>query len=146
MSRLLGVYEEKPEDFSPAVEVAACHIESERGLLLLRRAPLESEPGTWGVPGGKIEAGESPIEGALRELFEETSIALERSSIEEVCKFYIRKAELDYTYHLFRIRLDRDFEVRISDEHTDYQWVSDTDLKDMPLIAGAKEILDFLVK
>ena len=36
-------------------------------------APGDSEAGSWGVPAGKIEPNEIPLQGAARKLFEETS-------------------------------------------------------------------------
>ena len=44
-------------------------------FLLTRRAPrLTSHAGQWALPGGRVEPGESAIEGALRELAEEVGL------------------------------------------------------------------------
>jgi mutator protein MutT len=40
-------------------------------ILLVQRSPTVSEPSTWGVPGGNIEAGETPAKAAIRETKEE---------------------------------------------------------------------------
>lgn len=40
-------------------------------ILLAQRSPLVDRPGLWALPGGGVEPGESPHEGALRELREE---------------------------------------------------------------------------
>lgn len=46
-------------------------------LLLLRRA----DDGTWGLVGGLMELGESPVEAARREVFEETSLSVGNLSL-----------------------------------------------------------------
>ena len=44
-------------------------------FLLTRRAPrLTSHAGQWALPGGRVEPGESAIEGGLRELAEEVGL------------------------------------------------------------------------
>ncbi len=46
-------------------------------LILTRRsAALTNHPGQWALPGGRMEAGESPAEAALRELAEEVGLHL----------------------------------------------------------------------
>ena len=46
-----------------------------RLLLVLRgRAP---SAGTWSVPGGRVEAGESDVEATAREVLEETGVPVE---------------------------------------------------------------------
>ena len=45
----------------------------ESKLLLVKRA-VEPAKGQWGLPGGFIELGETPSEGAIRELKEETNL------------------------------------------------------------------------
>lgn len=44
-------------------------------ILFLRRGPTAPwAPGKWGLPGGHIEPGETPAQGAVRELAEEAGI------------------------------------------------------------------------
>jgi len=46
---------------------------NENKLLLVKRG-VEPAKGKWGLPGGFIELGETPNEGAIRELKEETNL------------------------------------------------------------------------
>jgi 8-oxo-dGTP pyrophosphatase MutT (NUDIX family) len=64
----------------PFQRVAAYAIvTSDRGLLLTQFNDQTHIPGEWGLPGGGLDAGESPVEGVHREVWEETGqrIALE---------------------------------------------------------------------
>lgn len=56
--------------------LAAAVVRDGRGrVLLVRRSERERFlPRVWGVPCGKLEPGESPADGALRELKEETGL------------------------------------------------------------------------
>lgn len=56
--------------------LAAAVVMDEQGrVLLVRRSERERFlPRVWGVPCGKLEPGESPGDGALRELKEETGL------------------------------------------------------------------------
>lgn len=51
-------------------------------LLLTRRAPQKSYPGTWENSGGAAQAGETSRQAIARELFEETGIRAEESEFE----------------------------------------------------------------
>lgn len=42
--------------------------------LLCKRNTNGSLPGEWSIPAGKVEKGENPKEGAVREFFEETNV------------------------------------------------------------------------
>ena len=44
--------------------------------LVALRSPRSHLGGTWAVPGGALDLGESPIDGALREFHEEIGFAL----------------------------------------------------------------------
>ncbi|MFS8562888.1 MAG: hypothetical protein LVR00_00535 [Rhabdochlamydiaceae bacterium] len=47
----VAVHEKEPEGFLAMVEVAACHIEIDGKLLLVKRAEHCQEPSTWCLPG-----------------------------------------------------------------------------------------------
>lgn len=141
MGSLLEVYEKKPDDFMPKAEIAAICIESEGRLLLLKRGLNQPEGGTWCLPAGKLEMGETPIEAAIRELIEETDITLDRSDLESFGKLYIRKSHISYICYLFRAKLKQMPKVQLSFEHTAFQWVTPLEREKLPLILGSKELL-----
>jgi 8-oxo-dGTP pyrophosphatase MutT (NUDIX family) len=59
---------------APDLVVVRAAVERAGQLLLVRRAPWDSLPGAWELPGGKVDAGEAAHEGLARELFEETGL------------------------------------------------------------------------
>lgn len=50
-------------------------------ILLCKRNSQGSFPGMWSIPGGKLEEGETPKEGARREFFEETAVNINNVDI-----------------------------------------------------------------
>jgi len=58
---------------NPAPTTAALITNAENKLLLVKRA-RNPEKGSWCLPGGFLEIGESPEQGVLRELKEETNL------------------------------------------------------------------------
>ena len=50
-----------------------CGILSQSGKILLQK---RADKGTWGLPGGAIELGESAVEALVREFYEETGITV----------------------------------------------------------------------
>ncbi len=143
----IEVYEKKPEGFLAKTEVAACYIEIDGKILFLQRAERCSEPGTWSLPAGKLEQGESPKEAAIRELFEETGIALDvGADIQYTGSSYVQKTGGDFVFHIFTVRLDKMPAVHLSEEHQNYIWASSKDLETLPLISGAKETVPMLPK
>lgn len=139
------IYDKKPKDFSPKVEVAAIYLNVNDKLLLLELGADKQEKGAWGVPAGKLEVGERPVQAAKRELLEETGIDIEaESSFYPLGELYIRKPEIDYTYHLFGINLESPPTIWLSPEHCSYQWVSRFEAESLPLMNGAKLALDII--
>lgn len=77
-------------------------------ILWMRR----TKDDTWGFPGGHVEEGESPIEGAIRESREEA---------EHVPQTGIHKIHEDGKVILFACN-DGEFEPQLNDEHDAYIW------------------------
>ncbi|WP_374414329.1 CoA pyrophosphatase [Novosphingobium colocasiae] len=64
------------EDFKPAAVLVALTEREEPGVLLLHRpSTMRAHPGQVALPGGRIDADETPIDAALREAHEELGIA-----------------------------------------------------------------------
>ena len=60
----------------------AGHWSTQAALILTRRAAsLRGHAGQWALPGGRIDAGESPEQTALRELQEEVGLQLQPADV-----------------------------------------------------------------
>lgn len=136
------VYNTIPEGFSPRIEVAGIYVNVEDKILFLQLADHKDEKGLWGVPAGKLEACEEPLQAARRELFEETGITVGQEAFQTFGAIYIRKPELDYVYHLFGLRLNTIPLLSLSREHCSYIWVSKEEAHTLPLVNGAAHALN----
>lgn len=91
--------------------------ETKRLLFLLRSD--EKNIGNWGLPGGKLEEGETLIEGVERECKEEISFFPDSAKLIPIQKF----VNNTFTYHTFFCIIDREFIPILNEEHVGYAWV-----------------------
>ena len=62
-------YRERPANFSSEKAGAICFLEREGKFLLMKRSPKSDQGGLWtAAPGGKLEIGETPLQGVIREI------------------------------------------------------------------------------
>jgi 8-oxo-dGTP pyrophosphatase MutT (NUDIX family) len=61
----------------------------------------------WDIPKGIQDPGESPVQAAQRELWEETGLAFDPALFEEIGCFDYRR---DKRLHLFKVRAAEDFD------------------------------------
>ena len=92
-------------------------------FLLLKRAKTKIYEHLWQGVAGKIEAGETSWEAAIRELKEETGFEPVRIFVaDHVSKFYEAHGDRVNLVPVFGIEVD-DEEVILSDEHCEFKWV-----------------------
>lgn len=109
----------------------------ERGRLLVVRRGRDPGRGLWSIPGGRVEAGESDRAALVREVLEETGLAV---SVVRYLGTVARPAPAGGTYEI------RDYLVApvhggspepvAGDDATAARWVTRADLDGLPLVAG----------
>ncbi|MEK6959191.1 MAG: NUDIX domain-containing protein [archaeon] len=91
-------------------------------LLIIRREPKDAHyPTAWELPGGRLEAGENPIEGLKREVREEAGI-----EIEVFIPFGVRHFHRDDGQAITQLTFlckPITKNVKLSEEHTEYEWI-----------------------
>jgi 8-oxo-dGTP diphosphatase len=96
--------------------------------------------GTWTMPGGKLEFGESFEDGAKRELLEETGIFLKRVKV--IC---VNNDKNEYAHFVTLGLFSDDFEgepkVMEPDEIVEWQWFNLADLP-IPLYFPSANIIE----
>lgn len=91
-------------------------------VLLIRRTGSHGS-GTWSVPGGHIDGGESPSETAVRETKEETNIDIDGADLVGVTNDVFEAEGKHYVTLWMRSRGTPRGEVTLNErESSDYAW------------------------
>ena len=91
---------------------------------MLRRAAGVRAAGAWEVVHGHIEAGESPVQAALRELGEETGLVPDRFyNLSRVESFYLHATDVVALIPVFAAVVSDRTAVTLSSEHDAERWV-----------------------
>lgn len=104
---------------------------TKRYLYLLRDDA--KHPGCWGLPGGKMEIGETIINAVKRECQEELGIVPEYDKLIPIEKFTSNDG--NFSYHTFFCSVEQEFTPILNHEHIGYAWIS-SDTIPRPLHPG----------
>ena len=139
------IHKNKPENFTPKFEVVSCFVEYKNEILLLLRQDHKPEPNTYGVPAGKIDAGETPIQAMQREGREETQIDL--IDAEYFDKLYVRYPDYDFIYHMYSKKFTTRPEVTINPkEHKSFTRKTPKEALELDLIRDLDECIKIFHK
>ena len=95
--------------------VKAIIISEINNILILDKASNEY----WDLPGGHVNEGESPYFSIIREIKEETGMR-----VKSVTPLFIEKINLGWEKNvMFFLIVDNYQNIRLSPEHTDYNWI-----------------------
>ncbi len=90
-----------------------------RYLYLMRNDP--KHPGNWGLPGGRIESGESLRDAMFRECQEELGFVPDFLRLVPIEKF--TTSDNKFCYHTFYCSVDNEFVPLLNHEHMGYAWI-----------------------
>jgi len=141
-----AVYVNRPKNFDPKIEVAACFCKVGDEILFLKRSIDKPYGGTWALPAGKLEKGEDAACAVIREVFEETNITLKEQYIDFLKTVYVRYPEYDFVYHMFKAELkEYPKELELNKvEHEELSWLTLEEGLALTLIPGEHECINLI--
>jgi 8-oxo-dGTP pyrophosphatase MutT (NUDIX family) len=92
-------------------------------VLTLQRALDTRCPTAWETVHGRIEPGESPEQAAVREVLEETGLAVQRLYNVTVQPFYLHKLATVELAVVFAAFVQRGTEIVLGEEHMRFEWL-----------------------
>lgn len=91
-------------------------------ILMTRRAPEKSFPGTWENSGGAAKAGETSLQAIARELFEETGIRAAEEEFELIASD--QDKNMFYDFYCLKRQIPLDQVVLLPGETDAVRWVT----------------------
>lgn len=118
------------------IHATICEIIKDDKLLLQYKAAGKFGEGKWNGPGGKLKPEETPTEGVIREIREETGLTIQNPDLNGSINFYFgEKPEPDWITYIFLVtdfigalRANDEGELRwfkISEIPYDHMWQDD---------------------
>lgn len=114
-------------------------------FLLLKRSDKEIYPGLWQMVSGSIHEGEMAYQTALREIIEETSLQPKKMwIIPNVNSFYSPEKNHISFLPVFAAQVSSNAKVKISDEHTEFKWLTKEKAKKVLAWTGQRKSVDII--
>ena len=123
-----------------------CYITDSEKTLMLHRVKKENDmhEGKWNGLGGKLEAGESPEECVIREVYEESGLTIKNPKLKGIITFPKFNEIDDWLVFVYTAN---DFEGNtIDSDEGVLEWIHNSKLLDLNLWEGDKVYLKWLDK
>lgn len=127
----------KKATITNSVGVLFCSQATNNHLFLLRNGKKFQE---WGLPGGKVERGESLRQALERECLEEIGFWPENAKLLPIEQF--TSDDDKFLYHTFYCVVKEDFIPKLNHEHLGYCWINGN-LYPKPLHRGLFNTLNY---
>ena len=110
------------------------------GRVLLIRRGKPPAMGTWSLPGGRMEPGETPEETAVREVREETGLVV--TFVRYLELFRLRDGEWSYDIHEIHCApADEDLLPTAGDDATEARWVHAADFASLGVTEAVQGVV-----
>lgn len=121
------------------VAVSAFIPQGDKVLIVQRAADEDFLPDSWEQVGGKIEWGETPFDGLIREVKEEAGIAVKPMQVYWLTD-YTPNGERHMVEAGIICEVEGNPQVQLSNEHQAYRWVTEEEVKNVsPMTDSMRE-------
>jgi len=103
------------------VAVKAFIVEGERLFAIKRASDDIQSPNIWEIPGGRLELGEDPILGVMREIREETGMYIDVKYPMTIRHF--ERADGQIITMIVFLCKPKGGELKRSEEHSNFEWI-----------------------
>lgn len=114
------------------------------GRILLQRRRRAPNEGFYNVPGGKVERNEDPYEACLREVREETGLALSHARLRAVLTVIARDTGTQWLLFTFVADRPAGDAGPVTDDEGELRWVSLDEIATLPVVSDIPLILPHL--
>lgn len=121
---------------------AGAVVVDDAGQVLLVRRGREPARGSWSLPGGRVEPGESPAQAAVREVREETGLVVTLGRHLGVLEVPAPEPGRVYRIHDYAARVVGG-RLAAGDDAARVRWFTPAELVDLPVTDG---LLDYLAR
>jgi 8-oxo-dGTP diphosphatase len=128
-------------DIKPLALAVRLLLFNDRGevLLLQRSYSSKTNPGKWELPGGKIDSGEPFDAALLREIQEETGLAVRLHHAAGTAE---QQVPAWHVIHLVMTGTILSGSLRISSEHETFRWTGIGEMKNLDLADWFREYFE----
>ena len=124
----------------PSMDVVAAVINKNDLFLIANRSFDDNSQGIWEFPGGKVEENETLTSALVREIKEELSMNIKVGN--KIATIDLNETDKNICVHYYyAIILSGQISLNV---HSEFKWVSHTQLKNFTYIDGDRHILHYL--
>lgn len=126
----------------PELAVSAAIFRDGR-VLVVRRA-RQPAAGSWTLPGGRVELGETLVEAVVREVAEETALTIHVRGLAGYREVILDSAAEGRGRHFVILPFAAEWvsgDVRLNEELGDFGWRTLSEIGDLPTTPGLLDIL-----
>jgi ADP-ribose pyrophosphatase YjhB (NUDIX family) len=115
------------------------------GKVLLIKRKFDPNRGRWSLPGGLLEVGEEPMEGARREVREELGLEVEVERLLQVANEVIEDEKGRVRFHFVLIdylMTPVSEKITLNDESEEFSWFEPSAIKELDTTANTRLIVE----
>lgn len=112
-------------------------------LLAARRSAPSTLAGMWEFPGGKVEPGESPVEGVVREIREELGVEITLGAlVPGPGDGAVWPVHRDHTMIVWTAAMEPGSQPQMLEDHDELRWLPVGEWHSVPWLPADRPIVD----